>query len=72
MSPFTDSRNNAESWIYSGGFGIRTARAYFDISYSHSTRSEVYGMYSYTPGANEVSLNEINANNLMFTVGFKF
>jgi len=71
-SPFTDSRNNAESWIYSGGFGIRTSRAYFDMSYSHSTRNEVYGMYSYIPGANEISLNEINGNNLMFTVGFKF
>ena len=72
MSPFTDNRNNAESWIYSGGFGIRTSRAYFDMSYSHSTRSEVYGMYSYMPGANEVSLNEISGNNLLFTVGFKF
>ncbi len=71
-SPFTDSRNNAESWIYSGGFGIRTSRAYFDMSYSYTTRNEVYGMYSYMPGANEVSLNEINGNNLMLTVGFKF
>ncbi|MCK4881221.1 MAG: hypothetical protein KAS82_11185, partial [Bacteroidales bacterium] len=72
MSPFTDSRNNAECWIYSGGFGIRTPKVYFDMSYFHSSRNEVYGMYAYEPGANEVSLNEINGNNLMFTVGFKF
>lgn len=72
MSPFTDTRNDAETWVYSGGFGIRIQKGYFDISYSRSSRSEVYGMYSYAPGANEVSLNEINGNNLMFTVGFKF
>ena len=29
-------------------------------------------MYSYQPGSNEVSLNEINGNNIMFTVGFRF
>ncbi|MCD4710025.1 MAG: outer membrane protein transport protein, partial [Bacteroidales bacterium] len=72
MSPFTDTRNDAESWVYSGGFGIRTQKVYFDMSYSRFSRSEVYGMYAYAPGANEVSLNDINGNNLMFTVGFKF
>jgi hypothetical protein len=72
MSPFTDSRNDAEAWIYSAGFGIRTQKVYFDMSYSHSSRSEVYGMYAYIPGANEVSLNEVKGNNLMMTVGFKF
>ncbi len=72
MSPFVDSRNNAESWLYSGGLGIRTGGTYFDISYTHSNRSEVYGMYAFQPGSNEVSINQINGNNLMFTVGFKF
>ncbi|TFH27765.1 MAG: hypothetical protein E4H10_02730 [Bacteroidia bacterium] len=72
MSPFTDARNNAESWIYSGGLGFRTKKFYFDVSYSHSTRNDVIGMYSYEPGVNEVALNEVNGNNLMTTLGFKF
>jgi hypothetical protein len=45
---------------------------YFDFSYSHSSFDEVYGMYAYKPGFNEVSLNNINGNNLMLSVGFKF
>lgn len=72
MSPYTDARNNAESWIYSGGFGIRTPRYYFDMSYSHKNQNEVYGMYAYQPGVNQVSLNEINNNNIMVTMGFRF
>jgi hypothetical protein len=72
MSPFTDTRNNAEIWVYSGGLGLRTAKLYFDMSYSHSNRNEVYGMYSYQPGLNEISFNEINSNNIMFTAGFRF
>ncbi|MEA3461180.1 MAG: hypothetical protein U9R49_04810, partial [Bacteroidota bacterium] len=72
MSPYTDTQNNAESWVYSGGFGVRTPKVYFDMSYTHYNRNEVYGMYSYQPGLNEVSLNEINSNNIMFTVGFRF
>lgn len=72
MSPFADSRNNAEAWILSAGLGVRTGRYVFDMSYSHSNRNEVYGMYAYDPGNNEVSLNEINGNNLMITMGFKF
>ncbi len=72
MSPFTDSRNDADTWVYSAGFGVRTQNIYFDMSYSHSSRSEVYGMYAYAPGANEVSINEVNGNNMMITVGFKF
>jgi len=71
-SPFTDSRNNAESWVYSTGFGVRVQNIYFDMSYSHSNRSEVYGMYAYQPGVNEVSINQINGNNMLLTVGFKF
>jgi hypothetical protein len=72
MSPYTDIRNDAESWIYSGGFGFRVQKLYFDISYAHSSRNEVYGMYAYEPGLYEVSLDKINGNNVMFTVGFKF
>jgi len=45
---------------------------YFDISYTHSNKTDVYGMYSYEPGLNEVSLNEINGNNIICTLGFKF
>jgi len=72
MSPYADTRNNAEMWILGGGLGVRMNGMYFDVSYSHSSYDEVYGMYAYKPGFNEVSLNNINGNNLMFTVGFKF
>lgn len=71
-SPYADTQNNAESWVYSGGFGVRTNRGYFDISYSHAGKTEVYGMYSYQPGINEVSVNQINGNNIICTLGFKF
>jgi len=72
MSPFSDTRNNAESWIYSGGLGYRTKKYYFDVSYSHTTRTDVNGMYSYQPGVNEVAINEVNGNNVMATIGVKF
>ncbi len=72
MSPFTDNRNDADQWIYGGGIGIRTKGAFFDISYTHSSRTDVYGMYAFQPGSNEVSINQINSNNLMFTLGIKF
>ena len=72
MSPFNDSRNDASMWIYSGGLGLRTNGVFFDISYTHSGMSEVYGMYAFQPGSNEVSLNQVNGNNLMCTIGLKF
>ncbi len=71
-SPYTDTNNNAESWVYSGGLGVRSRMGYIDVSYSYSNKTDVYGMYSYQPGVNEVSVNEINGNNIIFTVGYKF
>jgi hypothetical protein len=72
MSPYSDPRNNAEEWIYSTGLGFRTRGMFFDVSYSHSGLDEVYGMYAYQPGSNEVSLNRVKGNTIMMTVGFKF
>ena len=72
MSPYTDPRNDANTWIYAGGLGIRSRDVYFDISYTRSARTDVYGLYSFEPGVNEVSLNDVRGNNLMVTVGFKF
>ncbi len=72
MSPFTDTRNNAESWIYSGGLGFRTKQFNVDLSYAYSTRNDVIGMYSYTPGVNEVAHNQVTGNTMMCTLGFKF
>ncbi|MCP4312518.1 MAG: hypothetical protein GY790_14735 [Bacteroidetes bacterium] len=71
-SPYTDTRNNAEEFIYSGGLGIRSGGVFFDMSYSYGHTNEVYGLYSPTPGINEVSLNKVNRNNLMLTLGLKF
>lgn len=72
MSPFADPRNDAEEFIYSGGLGVRAKKAFFDLSYSRGNRTDIYGLYSPTPGTSEVSLNEVHHNNLMFTVGLKF
>lgn len=72
MSPYSDSRNNAREMIYSGGLGYRNQNLIFDISYTHSGSTEVYGLYAFQPGTNEVSVNDLNRNNLMFTIGFKF
>ena len=72
MSPFTDPMNDAGIWTYSGGVGVRTENISFDISYTHSRTTEVYGLYAFEPGANEVSINKTNGNNLMFTIGFRF
>lgn len=72
MSPYSDPQNNAKAWIYSAGLGVRTQGVFFDLSFSHSGYDEVYGLYAYRPGTNEVSLNRINGNNLMLTIGFKF
>jgi hypothetical protein len=72
MSPYIDSRNNAEAWIYSAGFGVRTKAAFFDMSYSHGNHTDIYGLYSFEPGTNEVSVIDVNANNLMVTIGLKF
>jgi hypothetical protein len=71
-SPFVDERNNAESWILGGGLGVRSKSVYLDMSYTHAGRTDVYGMYAFEPGSNEVAINETNSNNLMLTVGVKF
>jgi len=72
MSPYADSRNNAEEFIYSGGIGLRTRDMFFDMSYSYGHNEQVYGLYSPIPGVNEVSINRLNRNNLMLTIGLKF
>lgn len=71
-SPFMSEENNADTWEYSGGIGFRTKQFIFDVSYTYATRTDVYGMYSFEPGSNEVSINDVSANNLMFTLGYKF
>ena len=75
MSPFADDRNNAREWIYSGGFGVRTSRAFFDLSYARGNRSEVYGLYdpgSSAPETSYTAINKVNPNNLMLTLGLRF
>ena len=71
-SPYSDSRNDANEFIYSCGLGVRSGAAFFDMSYAYGKTQEVYGLYSVTPGFNEVSINDVNRNNLMITLGFKF
>ena len=72
MSPYTDPRNDAHTWIYTGGLGMRIENISFDISYSRSASEEVYGLYAFEPAVNEVSINQVRRNNLMFTLGFRF
>ena len=51
---------------------MRSGPAFFDMSYAYGKSQEVYGLYSVTPGFNEVSINDVNRNNLMITLGLKF
>jgi len=72
MSPFSDERNNAETWMYTGGLGFRTKQMFIDMSYAYSNRREVQALYAFEPGSNEVSINDVSNHNLMFTLGYKF
>jgi len=72
MSPYSDDRNNAETFVYTGGLGFRTKQIFFDVSYSYSDRTEVQGLYAFKSGSNEVSINDLKNHNLMFTLGYKF
>ena len=72
MSPYTDPQNNAEEIIYSCGIGVRSKNMFFDMSYAYGNKEEVYSLYSPAPGVNEVSINQVNRNNFMVTMGFKF
>ncbi|RLD56297.1 MAG: hypothetical protein DRI97_07765 [Bacteroidetes bacterium] len=71
-SPFINEENNAETLEYSAGIGFRTKQIVFDVSYSYATRTDIYGIYAFEPGSNEVSINDLSSNNLMFTIGYKF
>ncbi|MEZ5072317.1 MAG: hypothetical protein R2751_15475 [Bacteroidales bacterium] len=46
--------------------------SYLDFSYSHGRKYEVYGLYSYEPGINEVAHNTITAHSILCTLGFRF
>lgn len=72
MSPYLDTRNDAYTMVYSGGLGLRTKGYYFDMSYTYGNTNQVYSLYEYEPGLNEISFNELRAHNMMFTLGFKF
>lgn len=72
MSPFSDSRNNAEQMIYSAGIGIRTRDYFMDMSYSYGRNEQAYSLYSPAEGVNEVSVNQLARNNIMVTFGLKF
>jgi len=71
-SPFISEENNAETWAYSGGIGFRTKQIFVDASYTYADRTDINGMYAFQPGSNEVSINDVALNNLMFTIGYKF
>ncbi len=71
-SPYADSRNNADEFVYSGGIGVRTKAMFFDISYAYGHSEQAYSLYSPAPGVNEVSINQVNRNNIMVTTGIKF
>ncbi len=71
-SPYSDSRNNAEHFIYSCGIGFRTRDMIFETSYSYGHNEQVYSLYSPAQGINEVSINQVNRNNILVTMGLKF
>lgn len=75
MNPFTDKRNGSDIFVYSGGIGIRSNQTSFDIAYSMTTSSEIYGLYQYAPEFEtgfEKSVNRYNKSNVRVTLGYKF
>ena len=72
MSPFNDTRNHSDEWIYSGGMGIRTRKVFFDASYSFGKLDEAISMYYNASGDPEIATNSASGSNLMFTVGLRF
>jgi len=74
-SPYTDERNDASMMVYSGGLGVRSRNMVFDVSYSRGRQTQVYGLYNPMNGAPEssyTSLNQVNPNNMMITLGLRF
>jgi hypothetical protein len=71
-SPYVSTEVNAEAWniIYSGGFGFRSKRMYFDMAYSYRTND--YQYYLYIP--EDVNGAKINSDKHKFvaTLGFRF
>jgi len=75
MNPFVEERNGSDIMVYSGGIGIRSNQTFVDISYSLSTKTELYGLYQYAPemaDAFEKSVNSYTKSNVMVTLGYKF
>ncbi len=75
MNPFADARNGSDIWVYSGGVGFRTDKAYVDLSYSMRNWNELYSLYQHNPGLEEGferSVTDYKAVNMMVTLGYKF
>jgi hypothetical protein len=75
MNPFTDKRNGSDIMVYSGGIGLRSNQTFFDISYSLSKSSDLYGLYQHTPKFEEgfeKAVNKYTRSNVMITMGYKF
>lgn len=75
MNPFTDKRNGSDIMVYSGGIGLRSSQTFFDISYSLSKSSDLYGLYQHTPEFEEgfeKAVNKYTRSTVMITMGYKF
>jgi hypothetical protein len=71
-SPFNSREVNAEAWnlIYSGGFGFRSQRIFFDMAYAYRTND--YRYYLYIPEDVHGAAISSNKQNFIATLGFRF
>ncbi len=75
MNPFVDKRNGSDIFVYSGGIGFRSSNTFFDIAYSLSKSTDLYGLYQYAPEFEEgfeKAVNDYNRSKFMLTMGYKF
>ena len=75
MNPFVDTRNGSDIFVYSGGVGFRSNNTFFDLAYSLSKSTDLYGLYQHSPEFEEgfeKAVNEYSRSNVMLTLGYKF
>lgn len=71
-SPFKSTEVNADAWnmVYSGGFGFRSKRVFFDMAYA--LRTNDYRYYLYIPEDVNGAAIQSDKHHFVATLGFRF
>ena len=72
MSPYLDDINDGQRLYYSGGLGYRDKNFFVDFAYVRSASHEDYYLYGSENVKAEPVKNELNTNNFLLTVGFRY